>query len=95
MAVTSEGRGNKLCFVANAVLSLRKMRAFAQNIESVRFRSNAWEKQIQRFFSSEIFTINDIAGNEFVFYSFNNCKDFKAIVEQQMRNVVGVSERED
>lgn len=66
-----------------------------RQIESVRFRSNAWEKQIQRFFSSEIFTINDIAGNEFVFYSFNNCKDLKAIVEQQMRNVVGVSERED
>lgn len=34
---------------------------------------------------NDIFTVKDIAGNTFTFYSFKNCKDLKAIIDMQLR----------
>lgn len=57
-------------------------------IESVRFSPKASaSSEGKQIISNDIFTIKDVAGNEFVFYSLSNCKELKTVIDMQMRNM--------
>ena len=58
-----------------------------EQIESVRFSPNVWSPQDRKpIVQNDIFTVRDIVGNEFIFYSFSNCKDLKTVIDMQMRS---------
>lgn len=59
-----------------------------EQIESVGFSPNVWSPSERKaVFPNDIFTVRDIAGNEFVFYSFSNCKELKTVIDMQLRSV--------
>ncbi|MBR3870548.1 MAG: zinc ribbon domain-containing protein [Clostridia bacterium] len=56
-------------------------------IESVKFSPNRWQESERKpIIPNDIFTVRDIAGNEFVFYSFSNCNELKTVIDMQMRS---------
>lgn len=57
-------------------------------IESVRFAPNVWSPTKKTpIVPNDIFAVRDIAGNDFIFYSFKNCKELKAVIDMQIRRV--------
>lgn len=57
-----------------------------EQIESVGFSPNVWSPSERKpVLGNDIFTVRDVAGNVFVFYSFSNCKDLKTVMDMQMR----------
>lgn len=59
-----------------------------EQIDSVRFSPNVWSPSEKKpIVQNDIFTVRDVVGNEFVFYSFSNCKDLKTIIDMQIRSI--------
>ena len=59
-----------------------------EQIESVRFSPNVWSPTERKpIVQNDIFTVRDVVGNEFVFYSFSNCKDLKTVIDMQIRGI--------
>ena len=55
-------------------------------IESVEFSPNVYSPEKKTpIIPNDIFTVRDIVGNEFTFYSFKNCKDLKVVIDTKIK----------